>query len=150
MKKYFDQPRSIFALLMAASVIAITAGTYLGITLGMTEPDFVGLMAAMGILLWAKAWGEFLAMCCRLHHGESAFTSATGRTLRSIGRCMAGLAAVALLCALFDGVRTPNTLYIIETVLLPGFFLAVGVAAKVLHGLLEHAMALEEEQEGVV
>ncbi len=150
MKKCFESPRCLFTLLVIVSVLAIAAGTYLAVTLGMTEPDFIGLVSAGGLLLWAWAWGEFLAMCIRLRGGESAFTAATGRALRIIGRCMVGLAAAALLCALFDGVRTPNTMYIIETVLLPGFFLAVALAARLLRGLLEHAMALEEEQEGVV
>ena len=150
MKKCFESPRCLFTLLVIVSVLAIAAGTYLAATLGMTEPDFVGLVSAGGLLLWAWAWGEFLAMCIRLRGGESAFTAATGRALRIIGRCMVGLAAAALLCALFDGVRTPNTRYIVETVLLPGFFLAVALAARLLRGLLEHAMALEEEQEGVV
>ena len=150
MKKYFDQPGHIFAVLTGTSLVAIAVGTYLGVTLGMAESGIVNLMAAAGILLWAEAWGEFLAMCIRLRRGESAFTPATGRTLRIISRCMAGLAIVTLLAALLDGVRTPNTLYIIQTILLPGFFLAAGLAAKILCGLLEHAMALEEEQEGVV
>lgn len=56
---------------------------------------------------------------------------------------------VSLVCALIAPSRSAGFL-LIEAVLLPGFFLAVGVVAKLLQGLLTHAMAIEEEQEGVV
>lgn len=150
MKKWFADPKNLFTLLVIAAVIAITAGVYLGVVLGLSMGGAVTALSAVGMLLWAWAWGEFLAMCLRLRKGESAFTASTGRTLRIIGWCMVGLATVTVLSALLDGVRTPNGLFIIATVILPGFFLAVGVVAKILRGLLEHAMALEEEQEGVV
>lgn len=150
MKKQFDEPRFIFTLLMGASVVAIAAGTYLGVALGMQVQASVTVLSAAGILLWTLAWGSFMAMCNRLRKGESAFSASTGKTLRIIGWCMVGLAAVTVLSALIGGSRPGTSFWLIEFVILPGVFLAVGVVAKILCGLLEHAMALEEEQEGVV
>lgn len=148
--KHFDEPRFIFTLLMGASVVAIAAGAYLGVTLGMQVQASVTVLAAAGILLWTVAWSAFMAMCSRLRKGESAFTAASGRTLLIIGGCMVGLAAVTVVSALIGGSR-PNTSYwVIELIILPGVFLGVAVVAQLLRGLLTHAMALEEEQEGVV
>ena len=147
------EQKILFTLLMAASVIAIAAGVYLGVTLGMQIQASVTVLSAVGILLWTVSWGGFLLLCLRLCRGESAFTPAAGKTLSVIGRCMAGLAAVAFICAVItaalDRGRSPDFL-LIETVLLPGFFLAAAAAAKILLGLLIHAMAIEKEQEGVV
>lgn len=149
MKKLFSDPKFLFTLLMIASVIAIAAGVYLGISLGSCMPGLTRALPAAGFVLWSVAWGEFLAMCLRLRRGQSAFTPSTGNTLRVIGWCMVGLAVVALVCALIAGSRTEG-FPLIERVLLPGFFLAVAAAAKILRGLLVHAMAIEKEQEGVV
>ncbi len=149
MKKLFSDPKFLFTLLMIASVIAIAAGVYLGISLGSCMPGLTRALPAAGFVLWSVAWGEFLAMCLRLRGGQSAFTSSTGNTLRVIGWCMVGLAVVALVCALIAGSRTEG-FPLIERVLLPGVFLAVAAAAKILRGLLVHAMAIEKEQEGVV
>ena len=148
--KHFDEPRFIFSLLMGASVVAIAAGAYLGVALGMQVQASVTVLAAAGILLWAVAWGAFMAMCNRLRKGESAFSASTGKTLRIIGWCMAGLTAVTVLSALIGGSRPGTSFWLIEFILVPGIFLAVGVAARILCGLLEHAIALQEEQEGVV
>ncbi len=141
--------KRIFTLLVIASVIAIIAGTYLGAALGMQGDFHLAVLAAIGILLWAMAWGEFLTMCLRLRRDETAFTAATGRTLQGIGRCMAGLAGVTFLSAMLGSDRIP-VFFLIEALLLPGLFLAVSLAAKILRGLLIRAMALEAEQEGVV
>ena len=148
--KHFDEPRFIFSLLMGASVVAIAAGAYLGVALGMQVQASVTVLAAAGILLWAVAWGAFLAMCNRLRKGESAFTAASGRTLLIISGCMVGLAAVTVVSALIGGSRPNTSFWLIELIILPGVFLGVSVVAQLLRGLLTHAMALEEEQEGVV
>lgn len=153
MKKLFSDVKVIFTLLMIVSILAIAAGVYLGVALGMQVQASVTVLSAAGILLWAEAWGTFLVLCLRLRKGESAFTSATGKALTMIGWCMVGLAAVSFAAALINGAlgrgRDP-LLLLVETVLLPGFFLAVGVVAKVLQGLLTHAISIEKEQEGVV
>lgn len=149
MKNRFSEPKLLFTLLAAASVISIAAGTYLGVALGMAGNAAVSAMAIPGMLLWALAWGEFLAMCLRLRRDESAFTAANSRTLRIIGGCLVGLAIVTELAAWAGGTRAA-VYQLIEKVLLPGFFLAVALAAHVLCRLLNHAMALEAEQEGVV
>lgn len=153
MKKLFSDVKVIFTLLLIVSILAIAAGVYLGVALGMQVQAPVTVLSAAGILMWTEAWGTFLAMCLRLRKGESAFTAATGKALSIIGWCMVGLAAVTFAAALINGAlgrgRDP-LLLLIEAVLLPGFFLAVGVVAKVLQGLLAHAMSIETEQEGVV
>ena len=149
MKKLFSEPKHLFTLLMIASVIAIVAGVYLGIALGSCMSGLTRVLPAAGFVLWSVAWGEFLALCLRLRSGQSAFTRTTGGTLSVIGWCMVGLAAVSLVSALIAGSRAEGFL-IIERILLPGFFLAVAAAAKILRGLLVHAMAIEKEQEGVV
>lgn len=149
MKKLFSEPKHLFTLLMIASVIAIVAGVYLGIALGSCMSGLTRVLPAAGFMLWSVAWGEFLALCLRLRSGQSAFTRTTGSTLSVIGGCMVGLAAVSLISALIAGSRAEGFL-IIERILLPGFFLAVAAAAKILRGLLVHAMAIEKEQEGVV
>lgn len=150
MKKWFDEPRCLFSLLMVASVIAILAGVYLGMSLGMQVQASVTVLSAVGILLWAVAWGAFMAMCNRLRKGESAFSAASGRTLRTIGWCMVGLAGVTVASAVIGGSRPNTSFWMIEFLILPGVFLGVAVVAKILQGLLTHAMALEAEQEGVV
>ena len=153
MKKLFSDVKVIFTLLMSISILAIVAGVYLGVALGMQVQASVTVLSAAGILLWAEAWGTFLVLCLRLRKGESAFTPATGKALTVIGWCMVGLAGVTFACAVITAAlgrgRDP-LLLVVEAVLLPGFFLAVGVVAKVLQGLLAHAMSIEKEQEGVV
>lgn len=149
MKNRFSEPKLLFTLLAAASVFAIAAGTYLGIALGMAGSTIVSALAIPGLLLWALAWGDFLAMCLRLRRDESAFTPANSRTLRVIGGCLVGLAIVTELAAWAGGTRAVGY-QVIEKVLLPGFFLAVALAAHVLRRLLCHAMSLESEQEGIV
>lgn len=153
MKKLFSDVKVIFTLLMSISILAIVAGVYLGVALGMQVQASVTVLSAAGILLWAEAWGTFLVLCLRLRKGESAFTPATGKALTVIGWCMVGLAGVTFACAVITAAlgrgRDP-LLLVVEAVLLPGFFLAVAAAAKVLQGLLAHAMSIEKEQEGVV
>lgn len=150
MKKFLSDPKPFFTCLVIASVLAIAGGVYLGVTLGMASWSWTILPAAGGILLWALAWGEFMALCLRLRGGETAFTQATGRTLRIIGGCMAALALITLALAVYDAFRFDplSTL----TLAIPALLLFGGAAvvARILRGLLEHAMSLEEEQEGVV
>ena len=150
MNNWFSVPKNLFTLLVIASVVAIVVGTYLGVALGMQVQASVTLLSAFGILVWAEAWGEFLALCLRLRRGESAFTASTGRSLRIIGWCMLGLAAITVLSAFIGGARVNTALWLIEFILLPGLFLAVYVVTKILRGLLTHAISLEAEQEGVV
>ena len=150
MKKLLNDPKMIFGLLDTASLTAAAMGAYLGTTLSAASAAPVKILAWVGILFWAAAWVAFGLMCQRLRKGESAFTENSGRTLRIIGRCMAGLAAVTLISAVIDGGRPNAGFRVIECVIVPGVFLAAALAARVLHGLLVHAMALEAEQEGVV
>lgn len=150
MKNWFSTPKHLFTLLVIAAVIAMAAGIYLGVTLGMQVQASVTLLAAAGIGLWVWAWGDFLALCLRLRKGESAFTPSTGATLHRIGWYMLGLAAITLVCAVIGGARANTAFWPIEFILLPGLFLAVFVVSKILRGLLRHAIALEEEQEGIV
>ena len=150
MKKLFASPKHLFTLLMAAAVIAIAAGIYLAAALALPMAPVTALLAFAGLLLWVWAWTEFFLLCLRLRKGGSAFSPATGRTLRFIGWCTAGMAAVSLAAALVNGVREAPAFALIELVLLPGVFLAASLVAKLLQGLLTHAMALEAEQEGVV
>lgn len=149
MKNHFSEPKLLFTLLAAASVIAIAAGTYLGVALGMAGSTVVSALSISGMLLWALIWGDFLGMCLRLRKDESAFTPANSRTLRVISLCLVGLAAVTEFAAWADGTRAGGY-QVIEKGLLPGFFLSVALAAHILRRLLNHAMALEAEQEGVV
>ncbi len=149
MKKPFSNPKFLFTLLMIAAVMAIAAGAYLGVALGMQIQASVTVLSAVGILLWTAAWGAFIALCLRLRKGQSAFTPSTGNTLSIICWCMVGLAGVSFVSALIAGGRA-DSFVLIERMLLPGFFLAVAAAAKILQALLVHAMAIEKEQEGVV
>ena len=87
MKKWLDEPRNLFGLLMAASVIAILLGLYLGLALGILPaetnlmrvtlssyaaaamddvPDFTlltRLVTGVGMMLWCVAWGAFFGLC---------------------------------------------------------------------------------------
>lgn len=180
MKKWLDEPRNLFGLLMAASVIAIVVGVYLAVVLGLVPadthlirmmlssyaaaamddlPDFTLLtriVTVVCMVLWCVAWGAFYGLCRRLHRGEGAFQPYTGRVLRLIGWCCLGMAAATLargvpaLVYMVRLVRGVDTYTLIEAVILPGTFLTVALIAHILRGLLLHAIALENEQEGVV
>ena len=180
MKKWLDEPRNLFGLLMAASVIAIVLGLYLGLALGILPaesnlmrvtlssyaaaamddvPDFTlltRLVTGVGMALWCVAWGAFYVLCRRLHRGERAFQASTGTVLRIIGWCCLGMAAALLargvpaLVYMVRLIRGFDTYTLIEAVILPGTFLTVALIAHILRGLLMHAISLEEEQEGVV
>jgi len=149
MKKCFTNPQVLFTLLAAASLLSIAGGVYLGCTLGLSDDSTLNALCLTGMVLWAAAWAAFLAMCLRLRTGTTAFTHATGTTLAVICGCMVLLAGVTAASAHLGSAREVGFL-LIEMVLLPGFFLAVYVVSKILRGLLQHAMALEAEQEGVV
>lgn len=153
MKKLFSNIRIVFSLLVCISIMAASFGAFLSFRLCQGADRSVQMLAVGGQALWQGAWIVFARLCLRLRKGESAFTPATGKALTVIGWCMVGLAAVtfaaALITSALGGGRDPP-LMLIEAVLLPGFFLAVAAAAKVLQGLLTHAMSIEEEQEGVV
>lgn len=153
MKKLFSDIRIVFSLLVGISIMAASIGAFLSFLLCQGADMSVRMLAVGGQTLWQGAWIVFARLCLRLRKGESAFTPATGKALTIIGWCMVSLAAVSFAAALINGAlgrgRDP-LLLLVETVLLPGFFLAVGVVAKVLQGLLAHAMSIEKEQEGVV
>ena len=149
MKKWFTNPQVLFTLLAVASLLSIAGGVYLGCTLGLSDDATLNALCLTGMVLWAAAWAAFLAMCLRLRTGTTAFTHATGTTLAVICGCMVLLAGVTAASAHLGSAREVGFL-LIEMVLLPGFFLAVGVAALVLQRLLVRAMDLEHEQEGVV
>lgn len=150
MKNNPNDAKQSFTLLALVSVIAIGLGAYLGVTLGMAVQPSVTVLSAAGILLWALAWGVFLRMCMQLRRGGSAFTPATEKTLLIIRRCMIALAALTILAAAISLDRPGTAAAFIGMGLLPGVFLSAALAAGVLRGLLTRAMAIEEEQEGVV
>ena len=150
MKKNHSDVKQVFTLLIVVSVLAIAVGAYLGVALGMQVQASVTLLSAAGIILWSLAWGAFALLCLRLRKGESAFTPATGKTLRIILWCMVGLAAVTVLSAFIGLDRTNTAAPAVGLVLLPGVFLSAAVAASVLRGLLLRAMSIEKEQEGTV
>ena len=149
MKKWFADPKVLFTLLAIASLLSIAGGVYLGCTLGLNADALLNSLCLAGMALWTLAWAAFLVMCLQLCKGTSAFTQATGTTLAVICGCMVLLAAVTATSAYLGSTREVGFL-LIEMVLLPGFFLAVGVAALVLRSLLVRAMDLQREQEGVV
>ena len=149
MKKLFSNLKFIFTLLAVVSLLAITLGIYLGITLGTSMPGKTRILPFLGITFWTDAWVEFMVMCLRLRKGDSAFTAATEKTLHRISCCMVGLAVVTICSAVIAGNRLAE-FWMIELIILPGIFLAAAVAAKILRGLLLHAMALEKEQKSVV
>lgn len=172
MRKWFAEPKNLFKLLLIASVIAIVTGAYIGLYLGSrpllaadaSQPDPVSpgwtlAAAAANVVLWGLAWGAFAGLCLRLTRGESAFCAATGRTLRIIGWCMTGIAAVTCVrglpslveCLLNVREMMDSLAYVLlEVVVLPGGFLLVALIARILRGMLIHAMALEEAQVDVV
>lgn len=148
MKNRTREQKLLFTLLMAASVLAIALGAFLGLSLPI-QAEMNLALPVLGLLLWAAAWGAFLRMCLHLRRGESAFTPSTGKALAVIERCLTALAAVTFLCAYFGSTRTLEFL-LMEALLLPGVFLAAALAARILRSLLTHAKAIEQEQEGVV
>lgn len=176
MKKWLDDPKNLFALLMTASVIAMLMGVYLAAVLGIYAPlaqpwrtdGYVLIpipvyetvltiaLSVISLGLWLTAWGAFYGLCTRLHRGEKAFQERTGRTLRLIGWCMIGMMAAVLVQCVPEWVHVCRaqamitTHLLIRTTALPGLFLLVAAVAHVLRRLLLHAIALEKQQEGVV
>jgi hypothetical protein len=150
MKSWFSVPKHLFTLLIGAAILASALGAYLTLMLTYTAGRELRTIAVVGLALWNGAWILFGRLCLRLRRGESAFAVATGRTLRLIGWCMLGLAAITVLSAFIGGARVNTAYWLVEFILLPGLFLAVYVVSKILRGLLEHAISLEAEQEGVV
>lgn len=152
MKKWFDSPKVLFAILQVVSVIAILGGVWLSVV--------GGILPAMGIVhtvtaivndvLWVLAWGSFMGMCGRLMRESTAFTTANSRTLRTIGLCVLGIGAVVCLRGLPGLLTDPDLFSIIEAIILPGTFLTIAMLAFILRRLLDHAMALEEAQADVV
>lgn len=153
MKERSAEQKCLFTLLVIAAVIAILLGAYLGITLGTNIQALATVLAGLGILVWTAAWSAFALLCLELRQGKSAFRPFTGHILKVIGICMTALAVFPPLCAGIAGFlsRGPAIgMLALDAVLLSGFFLAAAVAARILRGLLTHAIAIEKEQEGVV
>ena len=98
MKKWFDSPKYLFALLQAVSVLAMAVGIWM--TVGSLLPQVLLTMrlrvsrelhtgaTLLSCLLWLTAWISFLRMCGRLRKGGSAFTPKNSRTLKNIGACV--------------------------------------------------------------
>lgn len=158
MLKWLDSPKTLFGILRVVALAAIAAGVWLSLCCGVlpgvggAAPEGVGYVvtALINCLLWIVAWCAFFGMCGRLMKGGTAFTQANSRTLRLIGGCVALIAVVMCVRALPRMIAGPDVYLIIEAVILPGTFLTVGALAFILSRLLDHAMALEEEQADVV
>jgi len=159
MKKWFNSPRYLFGILRVVSVLAIIVGVWLCINESLPNAFFraEGLMgdlrvaaAVVNCALWVIAWSSFMGMCRRLMRGDTAFTAANSRTLKGIGICVVLIGSVTCLRALPELVAQADVYWFIETIVLPGTFLTVGVLAFILSRLLDHAMALEAEQADVV
>jgi len=159
MMKWLDSPRHLFGLLRVTAVAAIAAGVWMSLNNGVVQ-FFLGQESPLGLEyvitallncgLWCIAWGSFMGMCTRLMQGGTAFTARNSRSLRVIGICVLLMAAVMCLRALPRLIAAPDLFLIIEAVILPGTFVTVGALAFVLSRLLDHAMALEQEQADVV
>ena len=159
MLKWLDSPKHLFGVLRLVAVAAIAAGVWLSLNCGVLQvvtraEDAPGVgyvvMALINCLLWCMAWGSFFGMCTRLMKGGTAFTAENSRALQVIGSCVASIAAVMCVRALPALIAAPDVYLLIEAIILPGTFLTVGVLAFILSRLLDHAMALEEEQADVV
>lgn len=142
-KKIFSNQHFIFTLLMIFAVLAMAAGAYLGIALGMQRQTAVTVFSAAGMLLWAWAWFVFIRLCLRLRKGESAAAPASGKALTTISRCMAMLALLTFAGALIaaPGSEQAPVFFIIEAILLPGVFLSASLAAQLLQKLLRRRVA---------
>ena len=161
MRKWLDSPKVLFGLLRVVAAIAIAAGVWLSVVCGVlptftrqegAAPVGVGYVvtALINCGLWIVAWCAFFGMCTRLMQGGTAFTEANSRTLRVIGASIALIAVVMCVRALPRLIAGLDVYLIIEAVILPGTFLTVGALSLILSRLLDHAMALEEEQADVV
>ena len=160
MMKWLDSPRHLFGLLRVTAVAAIIAGVWMSLNSGVLQFFLPGQESPLGLGyvitalincgLWCVAWGAFFGMCTRLMQGGTAFTAENSRTLRVIGLCVLLMAAVMCIRALPRLIAAPDLFLVIEAVILPGTFLTVGALAFILSRLLDHAMALEQEQADVV
>ena len=161
MRKWLESPKVLFGLLRVMAVIAILAGVWLSVSCGVlptftrqggAAPVGVGYVvtALVNCGLWIVAWCAFFGMCTRLMQGGTAFTEANSHTLRVIGASIALIAVVMCIRALPRLIAGPDVYLIIEAVILPGTFQTVGALSLILSRLLDHAMALEEEQADVV
>lgn len=161
MKKWLESPKVIFGVLRVVALAAIALGLWLSVAdgalpyffpaEGRTKPGVgYAVTAMMNGGLWCIAWCAFIGMCSRLMKGGTAFTQENSRALRTIGM------SVALIALVMGGRALPQLIayfdvgLLIEAVILPGTFLTVGALAFILSRLLDHAMALEEEQADVV
>ncbi|MBQ8202137.1 MAG: DUF2975 domain-containing protein [Clostridia bacterium] len=163
MKKWLDSPKPLFTVLRVLSAMAAMMGVLLTAELGMapvitrmrtegvSAADVLILLAMLsGAVLWLTAWSDFRRMCGRLMQGESAFTPENSRTLRLIGRCTGGIGLLIFLRCAPRLLTAPLLYSLLETIVIPGVFLTVTLAAVILQRLLDHAMALEEAQRDVI
>ncbi len=163
MKKWFSEPRSLFALLWALSLACIAAGTLLGLQMGaapvhlraelegLTFTDVLILLSmAANILLWAVAWLSFMGLCRRMMKGLSAFSPENRRTLGVIGGCVAMIGLMVFLRCVPRLWTAPLLYSMLEAIVLPGTFWTVAILAFILRRLLKKAMVLEEDQRDVI
>ncbi|MBQ8555397.1 MAG: hypothetical protein IJ438_05915 [Clostridia bacterium] len=189
MKKWLDSPKAIFAALRVLSVAALLLGV--GMAVWLNIPPLVSAMVAepsvptlalvlalmlvpalANVVLWSIAWVSFLRMCGRLMQGGTAFTAENSRSLGTIGKSVAGMAAATFLRVLPEIAATfgLNMAYVqyagndslvrqaltgtayscLHLLVLPAVFLTVSMLAFILRRMLNNAMALEAEQADVV
>lgn len=159
MMKKFNSPKFLFGTLQVVAVIAILAGIWLSVNCGVVQFFTQGdnapgvgyaVTALLNCMLWWISWGSFMGICSRLMRDDTAFTAKNSYALQVIGKCVLMMAAVMCLRALPELLVQPDPYLLIEAIILPGTFLTVSVLAFILSRLLDHAMALEQEQADVV
>ncbi len=163
MKSPFNSPRALFALLTALCPVCIVIGVLLGIQMGiapvhlraelegLTVTDVLILLSmAANIVLWAAAWFSFMGLCRRMMQGGTAFTKENRRTLCIIGGCVAAIGVLVFLRCVPRLWTAPLLYSLLEAVAVPCGFWTVALLAFILRRLLKKAMALEEDQRGVI
>ena len=159
MMKRINSPKFLFAVLKLVSLVAILAGICLSLNCGVIQvvtndenAPAIGYVvtALLNCMLWWISWGSFMGICNRLMKDDTAFTPKNSAALQIIGKCVAMMAGVMCLRALPELLVQPDAYLLIEAIILPGTFLTVSMLAFILSRLLDHAMALEEEQADVV
>ena len=159
MKKWLESPKIIFGALWVLAFISIVVGLVLSVYCGVVQfltqgenAPGVGyaVTALLNGMLWWISWGSFMGICSRLMHEESAFTVKNSQALQVIGKSVLMMAAVMCLRSMPELLVQPDPFLLIEALILPGVFMTVSMLAFILSRLLDHAMALEQEQADVV
>lgn len=168
MKTWFDTPQQLFKVLRVLSGVCLVLGAVLSMVAGV-QPEIeemqrgpvsvsnvVTLLSmAVNMVLWSVAWAAFMGLCERMSRGGTAFTEKNSRTLSIIMVCVAAIGGVLCLRGVVDRIcewSTPGlgVVYFAEIIVLPGTFWTVALLAYILRKLLKNAMALEEDQRGVI